>query len=309
MYIKSSYFLFLLLALTLTAGTPWEDNSGDEEQKARIAKEYNIHSLPLPTHLTLGGESVPLEDHDVRERLDRELLVNTYWQSNTLLLIKRADRYMPEMKKIFEEEQVPTDLTYLGLIESGFQNVVSPAGATGFWQFMESTGKEYGLIIDDEVDERYHVQKSTRAAAQYLKEAHDKFGSWTLAAASYNMGMNGVSRQLARQKVNNYYDLLLNSETSRYVFRILAIKEILEHQNEYGFHVREDDLYHHHEFVEIPIDSTIEDLAQFALDKGINYKTLKVHNPWLREASLQNRNKRVYSINIPVSKSVNSTEE
>lgn len=309
MNIRFSHLLAAVLFLSLTAGNNRYEGQGDEEQKARIAKDYNIHSLPLPEDLTLGGEGVPMNDPDVRERLDRELLVNTYWQSNTILLIKRSERYLPEMKQIFAEEGVPTDLTYVGLIESGFQNVVSPAGATGFWQFMEATGKEYGLEIQGEIDERYHVMKSTRAAAQYLKSAREKFGSWTLAVASYNMGMAGVERQLERQKATNYYDLLLNSETSRYVFRVLAVKEIIENQEEYGFHIRESDLYPIIETQAVVVDTAIADLAQFSLDLGINYKTLKYHNPWLRDSFLKNKDKRSYTFDIPVDKSFIDSEE
>lgn len=300
MNIRVSHIAVALLFVSLTAGTPDYIGGNDEEQRTRFTEDYKIHSLPLPTGLSLGGEAVPYSDPDVRERLDREILVNTYWQSNTILLIKRANKWLPTMREIFREEGVPQDLVYIGLIESGFQNVVSPAGAAGFWQFMESTAKDYNMVVDGEVDERYHALKSTRAAAKYLKDAHEKFGNWTLATASYNMGMNGVERQLERQKANNYYDLLLNSETARYVFRVLAVKEIVESPEKYGFHVREADMYPVLETTPVSVDTAIVDLAQFALDHGINYKTLKYHNPWLREAFLRNRNNRTYVIDIPV---------
>lgn len=307
MTIRLQHIVLGFALLTLTAGTQ-HGGEDDAAHLARFNEDYSIYSLPVPSDLTLGGETVPVDDPDVAERLDREILVNTYWQSNSILLIKRSSRWLPRMKEIFREEGVPEDLTYIGLIESGFQNVVSPAGATGYWQFMESTAKEYNLVVNGEVDERYHELKATRAAARYLKDAKEKLGSWTLAAASYNMGMNGVERQLERQKANSYYDLLLNSETSRYVFRILAIKEIVENRENYGFHVRDEDLYSPIETYQVEVNGAVEDFAQFAQDLGINYKTLKYHNPWLREAYLKNRENRTYVLDIPVDKSFISEE-
>lgn len=283
--------------LLLTAGT--SNNETDSIPTGGFEEDYNIYSLSLPPTAELAGESVPLNDPEVQERLDRELLVNTYWQSNTVLMIKRANRWIPTFQKIFKEAGVPEDLVYLGLIESGFQNVVSPAGAAGYWQFLESTGKEYGLIIDGEVDERYHPEKSAKAAAEYLKSAKEELGSWTLAVASYNMGISGVKRQLERQQASNYYDLLLNSETSRYVFRVIAVKDIVTQPEKYGFHVAETDLYNPLDTRMVSIDTAIADLPKFAADMGINYKTLKYHNPWLREAFLRNKHKRTYNIEIP----------
>lgn len=294
--------------ILMTAGSP-HGGETDSTHQANFETDYNIYSLSIPEDLSFAGERVPLNDPDVRERLDRELLVNTYWQSNTLLMIKRANRWLPTFKQIFVEEGVPEDLVYLGLIESGFQNVESPANAAGFWQFLSSTGKEYGLIIDGEVDERYHPEKSARAAAKYLAKAKEAFGSWTLAAASYNMGMSGVSRQLERQKVGNYYDLLLNSETSRYVFRIIAVKEIITQAERYGFHLRDEDLYQDIETEIFEVDSAIASWPDWASEHGINYKTLKYHNPWLREDDLRNSAGRTYQIEVPVEKSFISEGE
>ena len=205
------------------------------------------------------------------------------------------------MEPILKKNGVPDDFKYLCLIESGLMNVVSPAGATGFWQILKTTGQEYGLEINSNVDERYDVAKSTEAACKYLKEAHDKYGNWTLAAASYNMGINGVERQLERQKVNNYYDLLLNAETSRYVFRIIAAKEILEHPTKYGFHFRLKDLYLPPETYTVKVDTAISDLALFAEQHGVNYKILKIFNPWLRETHLNNKSRKLYTIEFPKS--------
>lgn len=302
-------YLFLGAALMgLTAGSP-HGGEADSTYQANFQEDYNIYSLSIPESLSFAGENVPLTDPDVRERLDRELLVNTYWQSNTLLMLKRANRWLPEFKQIFQEEGVPEDLVYLGLIESGFQNVVSPANAAGFWQFLSSTGEEYGLIVDGEVDERYHPVKSARAAAQYLASAKEEFGSWTLAAASYNMGKAGVRRQLERQKVSNYYDLLLNSETARYVFRIIAVKEIVNRPVEFGFHLRDADKYEAIPTEVVEVTGAVESWPDWAHEHGINYKTLKYHNPWLREDYLRNRSNRTYQIEVPTDKSFISIPE
>ena len=195
----------------------------------------------IPSHMTLAGEEVPLNDFGVREALDRELIVNTYRHSGTILYMKRASRWFPVIKPILAEEGVPEDFKYLAVIESGLSQVVSPAGASGFWQFLKKTGPEYGLEVSSTVDERYHVEKATRAACLYLKEAYEKFGSWSLAAASYNMGMSGVTKRLKEQGVDNYWDLHLNSETARYVYRILAVKKVLESPASFGFKLRESD--------------------------------------------------------------------
>jgi hypothetical protein len=260
---------------------------------------YKIFTLNLPTDLNFGGEPVPLEKVDVRERFDRELLVNTYWQSQSLLFHKRANRWFPIIEPILAENGVPDDFKYLALIESGLTNVVSPAGATGFWQILKDTGRELGLEINNEVDERYHVEKSTEAACKYLKSAYHKYGSWTMAAASYNMGVSGLQKQLGRQNASNYYDLLLNEETSRYVFRILAAKEIISKPAQYGFHFRPTDLYQPYQTETISLDGAVEDFSAYAFEQGVNYKILKILNPWLRDAYLTNPDKKAYEIKIP----------
>ncbi len=301
------YFFLGALVLTITAANSSKNDENQTITRSDFTEDYTIHSLPLPESVELAGEGVPLDDYEVAERLDRELLVNTYWQSNTLLMIKRGAKWIPTFTQIFQEEGVPTDLVYLGLIESGYQNVVSPAGAAGFWQFLESTGEEYGLVINGEVDERYHPEKSARAAAQYLKESKEEFGSWTLAAASYNMGRAGLGRQLERQGTTNYYDLLLNSETARYVFRILAVKTILSDPEAYGFLVHEEDHYTRPETYTVELSTPVESFPGFAAEHGISYKTLKYFNPWLREAFLKNREGRTYEIILP--KAAQNSEE
>lgn len=284
-----------------------QDSGGGSEASARSSRErnksvadnYKIVALPVPENLDFAGEGVPMDDPDVYERLDRELLVNTYWQSNALLLMKRANKYFPIIEPILKEEGVPEDLKYVAVIESGLTQAVSPARAVGFWQLLEGTGKEYGLEVNDNVDERYNIEKSTRAAADYLKKARERFGSWTLAAASYNAGQYGIDKQLERQKVDDYYDLLLGEETGRYIFRILALKEIMNHPQKYGFSFDEDDLYQPIPTFEVKVDTVVKDFPDFASQFGINYKTLKIHNPWLRDDHLNNASRRTYFIKIP----------
>ncbi|MES2628972.1 MAG: lytic transglycosylase domain-containing protein [Bacteroidota bacterium] len=277
--------------------------SGNEMDDPQFQKMFNDHykifSLNLPSNASFATEKVPLEILDVRERLDRELLVNTYWQSNTLLFHKRANRYFPVIEPILKRYGVPDDFKYLAVIESGLDNVTSPAGAVGFWQLMKGSAMEHGLEINEKIDERYNLKKSTEAACKYLKDAYATFGSWTMAAASYNVGKNGLFKQLQRQKVNNYYDLLLNAETARYIYRIVAVKEILNNSSRYGYIYRKSDLYPPISTKSIPVDSTIEDLAVFAKAQGINYKILKLVNPWLRDAQLPNKNKKTYYLEIP----------
>jgi hypothetical protein len=261
---------------------------------------YRIFSVQLPIKLEFCNEKVPLSNFDVRERLDREMLVNVYWQSQTLLFHKRAARWFPIIEPILKRNNVPDDFKYLSLIESGFVNVVSPSDAVGFWQFLEETGKRNGLEITSEIDERYNVEASTEAACRYILEAKQKLGSWTMAAASYNMGVTGIKKHMDYQENQNYYDLMLNMETSRYVFRILAIKEIMEHPKKYGFYIRKKDLYPPIKTQKIIVDSSITDLAKFAKSQQVSYKILKIFNPWLRDKTLTNKLGKTYFIQIPL---------
>lgn len=299
---KLAYSLaILVVSLAIVELFVYSSNDASEEPMKRHFKEsYRIFSLDIPESLNFCNEDVPIENFDVRERFDRELLVNTYWQSQTILFIKRSNRYFKVIEPILEEEGVPNDFKYLALIESGLTNVVSPAGATGFWQIMKSTGLEKGLVINNYVDERYHLKKSTRVACKYLKEAHEEFGNWTLAAASYNMGINGVRRQLKLQKAHGYYDLELNEETARYVYRILAAKEIISNAREYGFNVKTRDLYQHIPTKTVVVDSSITDLVEAAENWGLSYKYLKLFNPWLSSNSLPNADKHTFEFDLPV---------
>ncbi|MBK9177637.1 MAG: lytic transglycosylase domain-containing protein [Flavobacteriales bacterium] len=271
----------------------------DLDHLQRFNDGYKVFSLTLPNSLTFCDEAVPMDRIDVRERLDRELLVNTYWQSNTLLAHKRANRWFPLIEEILWREGVPEDMKYLALVESNFTNVVSPMGAAGYWQFMKETGQNYGLEVNGEVDERYNVEKSTLAACKYLKKAYDKYGSWALAAAAYNLGPGGVDKQLGRQKKENYFDLLLPEETSRYVFRILAMKEIIRDPERYGFHLRKRDLYLPYATRRMEVKGPIEDIAAWATRNNTDYKTVKLLNPWLRDTRLSNKDGRSYTVLLP----------
>ncbi len=267
--------------------------------ETRLVNDYNVYAIPMPDNLNFAGELVPIANPDIRERMDRELLVNTYWQSNGLLLFKRANKYFPIIEPILKEQGVPDDFKYLAVIESSLTQAVSPAHATGFWQILKGTAKEYGLEVNQNVDERYHIEKSTEVACKYLKSAKEKFGSWTLAAAAYNAGRAGILRQMERQEASSYYDLLLGEETGRYVFRIVAVKEIISNPQKYGFNFEEEDLYTHIPTFNVLVDEPITDFNAFAKQYDINYKILKLHNPWLRETNLNNTTGKEYLIKIP----------
>lgn len=271
----------------------------EKEIEQKIDNSYNIYALEVPDNLNFAGEALPLSIPDVYERMDRELLVNTYWQSNALLMFKRAQKYFPVIEPILRKHGIPDDFKYLAVIESGLTNAVSPAGARGIWQIMPATGRENGLEINDNVDERYHLEKSTEVACKYLLQSKRSLGSWTLAAAAYNAGNAGISRRLKEQNVSDYYELLLGEETGRYMFRIVALKEIMNNPQTYGFNFEEKDLYANIPTFNVVVDKEITDFTAFAQDYGINYKVLKIHNPWLRETRLNNKSRKEYVIEIP----------
>ncbi len=288
-----------LLSIIKLFSYSFSDTISDADYQDYFNENYKVFSIRIPKNLTFANEKVPATDFSVREAMERELIINTYWQSQTLLLHKRANRWFPTIEPILKKNNIPSDFKYTALIESQLTNVVSPQGATGFWQFVEPTGKCYGLEITDEVDERYNVAKSTQAACDYFNEAYKQFNNWTLVAASYNLGMTGVQAQLNKQKVSNYYDLLLTEETARYIFRILAMKEIISRPKVYGFMLRKKDLYPFISTKKITVDTTIHNLADFAIAQKTNYKILKWFNPWLRANALTNITRKKYIIEIP----------
>jgi hypothetical protein len=275
---------------------------GEENEKKKVVLQ-EVNSPPIPDKLFFAGEEVPLWHFDIRESLDRELMVNCYFHSQTLLYIKLAPRYFKIIEPILEQDTIPDDFKYLALAESGFDpKAVSPAGAVGIWQFMKSSAKEYGLEINDEIDERYHIEKATKAACKYLKESYAKYGNWTTVAASYNVGRKGIDRQVEIQKETHYYNLLLPQETMRYVFRILALKVILESPEQYGFNVPNHEKYPSISYKTVEVDSSVTSFADFAHHFGTNYKLLKMLNPWLREPNLKNADGKTYEIKIPKGK-------
>lgn len=278
------------------------EQSAEMKHTAVTIPDNMPQNVGLPTKapaVDFAGEKVPYTDYEVKERVDREILANTFSHSRTMLIMKRAGRWFPIIVPILKENGVPEDLKYVAVIESDLGNVISPAGATGFWQFMKTTAPEFGLEISEEVDERYHVEKSTVAACQYFKKAYVKYNSWSLAAASYNMGMAGVTKRLDEQKQQSYYDLDLNTETTRYVARILAMKSIFESPKAYGFNITNADLYPSIPTKTIVINTGISDLGQFSKENGTNLKILKELNPWLRKNVLTNAKGKSYEIKIP----------
>ncbi len=299
---------FLAIPLILLYNTIMVKDSVQTDDN-KFPQGYKIVSPPVPDKLDFAGEKVPQENYEVRERMDKEFIVDTYYHSFMILSMKKANRYFPLIEPILKAHNIPEDFKYVAVIESGLSNVVSPAGAVGFWQFIEDTGKKYGLEINKEVDQRYDVKKSTEAACRFFKDAYDEFGSWTMAAASFNMGTIGVEKQIARQKTNNYYNLVLSDETSRYIARIVAMKTILLHPREYGFDINESDLYLPLPTYEVSVSGPVNDLADYAIAQSINYKILKMYNPWLRDSMLTNKEGQTYYIELPVKGSIKIIDE
>jgi membrane-bound lytic murein transglycosylase D len=295
------YMLPLIIGVKIVVIVMVLSSLKSDESANPKSDEMVFKSVEIPIKATFAGEEIPLDRFDVKEALDRELLVNAYFHSQTIRYIKLAPRYFPVIEPILKEKGIPDDFKYLALAESGLNpRAVSPAGAVGFWQFLDVTAKEYGLEVNKEVDERYNVEKSTYAFCTFLRESYNKYGSWTLAAASYNGGMARVQKQMERQKMGNYYDLLFADETQRYVFRITALKLILENPEQYNFVVNENEKYQAIKIREIEIKGSINNFADFAIENGINYKLLKDFNPWLRDDKLTNATGKKYKVKIPV---------
>jgi hypothetical protein len=271
---KFSSILLLLFLLSAC-----KDNS--LEKNVQVIKQRSLSFPAIPNSMIFFGEKINLEDEDIRERLDREIVTNAYFQSSTTFALKRANRYFPEIERILQEENVPEDFKFLAVIESNLSEVTSPAGANGFWQFMPYTAKEYGLVMNDEVDERMNLSKSTHAACAFIKNSHKIFGNWVNACASYNRGIGGVQSDMKWQKTNHFFDTDMNNETGRYVFRIMALKLIMENPKRYGFDIPKYQLYKPFKIKKIKIDNEISSLADWAQTKGINLKILRKLNPWL----------------------------
>ena len=297
------YTLAMAAFLTIAIFASYSGKLGEEPEKSEVDNNnipQVIKAVDLSKPFDFAGESLPMDNFDVAERLDRELLVNTYWHSNTILNIKNAYKYFPVIERILKKNGIPEDFKYLAVAESSLRNEVSPAGARGIWQFMNGTAEQYGLETNREVDERYHLEKSTQAACELLKDYYRRLNSWTLTAAAYNAGLSRISREMEEQRAETYFDLNLNAETSRYVFRMVAIKEILSRPQDFGFYLDTDERYPPLEdYRVVEVDTAIDNLGDFAREQGTSYRMLKVYNPWLMDSKLPNRSGKTYEIKIP----------
>ena len=285
---KVLYFLFVLALFsqctTVNSTSPIQTNT-------QIIPTY-------PQSISFSGEAVHLDKHYVLERLDRELLVNNFWHSNSILVLKRAAKYFPIIEPILQEKGIPDDFTYLAVIESGLTHVVSPAGAEGFWQFMPQTARDYGLEVNGDIDERLHLIKATESAAAYLIDAYAEFGNWTLAAAAYNAGVQRIKTSMEKQQTNSYYDLFLNEETSRYMYRILATKLIFESPESYGFLIPKAQTYPFPKTKLVKVSTSPIDWVAFAQSQNMSYADLREMNPWIKGYQLSNRNNKEYEIRV-----------
>ena len=294
------YFLAMLSAFAAVAIFM---SSTPESKTGIYGGPESLLSIPhvqATDEFWFAGERIPVENFDVRERLERELIVNSYRHSTTILNLKNSARYFPVMEKILKENGLPDDFKYLAVAESDLRNASSPAGAKGIWQFMEGTAGEYGMEVNSEVDERLHLEKSTRAACAYLKKYKERLGTWALVAAAYNMGPTGLRNEMEAQKSDNFYDLNLSEETNRYIFRLVAIKHVMEHPEQYGFNLHDEQLYPPLDnYALVTVDSSIANLGEFAKQYGASYRMLKIFNPWLKDNKLTNSKRKVYDIKIP----------
>ena len=289
---------YITLATALLCGSAYTTAIANDKAEA-FTIEYRIPDVP--EKMTFAGESIDLTRYDMYERVERELTTACYMHATTMLTIKRANRYMPIIIPILEREKIPTDFIYLVAIESAFNPLAkSPAKAAGMWQFMPATAREYGLEVNNDIDERYNIEKATVAACRYLRDAYEKYGSWVDAAVSYNAGLQRVARERERQDVKSSLDMHLVDETSRYVFRILATKLVFENPAKYGFKIKAKQLYQPIATKTVEVTSTIDDLATWAQKQGITYKQLKDFNPWMRTQTLPDKSGKLYKIAIPI---------
>jgi len=305
-----SLVLASFLTLAIFSSSSNSNTAGQEKEPAPTSQASDnsvnilpqiIHSIDMNKVYTFAGERVPTENFDVKERLDRELTVNSYRHSATIQYIKLAHRYFPVIEPILAKYEIPNDFKYLAVAESGLRNAISSAGAKGLWQFMKGTGRDYGLEINSEVDERYHLEKSTKAACKFLKKLKERHGTWALAAAAYNSGSSRVKGNLESQKETSYYDLNMNQETSRYLFRIIALKEILSNPSDFGFQISDENKYQPlTDFSIVDFNKPVPSWADFAKQYGITYRMLKVYNPWILDSSFRNvSGSKTYGVKIP----------
>ena len=296
-YILGSIGILLVCAISICAIVAVLDP--EKEYQSLFFRHTKIFSPEVPEKASFAGEEAPLDLYYVREAFEREIMANTFMHSTSMMMFKRANRWFPVIEPILKKNGIPDDFKFLAIAESNLLNVVSPAGAEGYWQFIKATGQQYGLEINEKIDERYNMEKATQAACDYFKDAFQRFNNWTFAAASYNRGLDGLQKALDNQKVTNYYDLYLNDETSRYIFRIMSVKEIYYHPVKYGFYLREQDFYPQIPVHLVTIDSSIANLPDFARKLAINYRILRELNPWIKNYSLPNSSRKTYTFRIP----------
>lgn len=305
---KNKYISYTVLSVILLTGLLIFTSSGRPDSPTQDG--FSVVKNPrIPSKLSFAGKDVDLDDINMWERIDRELTSMAYTHGNTLLTIKRANRYFPILASILKENGLPEDLIYLSAIESSMNpTALSPAKAAGLWQFMPSTAKDYGLEVNDYVDERYDVEKATRAACKYLKSAYNSYGNWESVAASYNAGRGRISNELSSQGVSSAYNLYLPEETMRYMYRLLAMKQIMEHPKDYGFVLTSDQLYQPIEYKKVTVSEPVDDWAKWAINQGIDYLTLRQHNPWIRAKSLPNKTQKTYTVIIPTKESLSRSK-
>lgn len=309
---KKSIQIFTIFAASFLTFAIFVSYSNNSSKEGRAYQAFSgekgkdqgtpqvVENLKLKKEYSFAGEDLPMGNFDVYERLERELLVNTYLHSNTILNIKASARFFPLFEKILKEEEVPDDFKYIAVAESNLRNVKSPAGACGMWQFMQGNAEHYNMEISKDVDERYHVEKSTRAACALIKDLKKRFGSWTMAAAAYNFGETRLAKEIDIQRAKTYFDLNLNEETSRYLFRLIALKELIENPMDFGYYLEKEDYYQPLDrYKVVEVDQSVENLGDFAVEHGTTYRVLKIYNPWLRSSSLSNPSGKVYKIMVP----------
>jgi len=294
--VSLSAFFFMSVFVVMASFTFYPADCRGQEQ----GEPLPTVSLDIPEKVAFAGTFIPLNRYDMRERYDREQMAFTYAYASTIVTIKRANLYFPVIEPILEQNGIPDDFKYLALVESNFNTrAYSSARAAGFWQFMPETARQYGLEVSNGIDERYHIEKSTVAACRYLKDAYGRFGDWPTVAASYNAGMQRIGSEQTMQQAGNFFDMLVFDETSRYVFRILAIEEILRQPQKYGFYIKREHLYPSIGFTEVSVTGPVDDWAEFAKSQGITYAQLKDFNVWIRGNTLENPEWKTYVVRIP----------
>jgi len=296
-YIVSGFLLGLVLMIFVFAIS--DTKTSDQDYRNLFNRYTKVFVPEVPAKVNFAGEEVPLQVYFVRKSLEREIIAGTFMHSSTIQMLKRAYRWFPVIESILKKNDIPDDFKFLAVAESNLGNVVSPSGAEGPWQFLNATGQKYGLEINADVDERYNLEKATQAACDYFKDAYAQYKNWTLVAASYNRGMDGISKAIEKQKVSNYYDLYVNDETARYIYRIIAFKQVYTYPTRYGFYTVECDFYPPVTTRIIAIDSTVKDLPGLAFKLKINYKILRELNPWLQSYTLPNKSKKIYILKLP----------